>query len=301
MADLLQDGVFQRVLSELLVGVYFTDRERRIVFWNAGAERITGYLSHEVIGRMCREEILMHCDHQRRNVCVSCCPLAEAMLDGKAREASLFLRHKTGHRVPVRIHSMPIRDAKGTIIGAAECFQRQHDVWHPERRDANNRDSYAVRGIPDYSFMVSELRMRLGRFEGSGAGFGVLCLEVDRFDSLRSTRGHEACETVLHVISNTLQNTIRQGDCLGAWSEARLMLLLNAATPEAVVRAGERTRGLVSCSNVTWWGDPVPITIACGATVAKTRDTMESIVRRAERALDESLAAGGNRVMLIQE
>jgi diguanylate cyclase (GGDEF)-like protein/PAS domain S-box-containing protein len=281
--------------------VYFTDRNRRIVFWNSGAERITGYLRQEVVGRCCRDNILMHCDHQQIVVCGTCCPLAESIADGHPREASLFLQHKTGHRVPIRIHTMPIRNASGAIIGAAESFQRQRYLPHPERRDNPQISPYAITGIPEYSFMISELRLRLARLAEGGVSFGALCLQIDHLEELRVNRGHEACETVLHVIANTLQNTIRPGDCLGAWSAGRLLLLLASPTSDSIAHAGERFRGLVSCSSVVWWGDPVPVTISGGGTLANSGDSIESIVRRAERALENSVTLGGNRVTVLNE
>jgi PAS domain S-box-containing protein len=250
MSEILEPDVFRRVMEELPVGIYFTDRNRRILFWNSGAERITGYLRQEVVGRCCRDNILLDCDHKQVVVCGSCCPLREALADEKAREASLFLRHKTGHRVPIRIHTLPLRGHTGAIIGAAECFQRQRLVPYPERRE--NAGNYTLTGIAEYGFMLSELRMRLARLCEGGAPFGILCVEVDHFDDFRMTRGQEACETVLHVVANTLQNAIRPGDCLGARSEGRLLVVLAATASETVNRAGDRLRALVSCSSVEW-------------------------------------------------
>lgn len=301
MSAILDPEVFRAVMEDLQVGVYFTDRARRIVFWNSGAERITGYLSQEVVGRCCRDNILLHCDHRQVVVCGSACPLAEAMADGKPREASLFLRHKTGHRIPIRIHSMPIRDPAGTIIGAAECFQRQRFLPHPERREGAADPACSLNGIPEYAYMISELRMRLARMLESGAAFGVLCVEVDHFEALRENRGHEACVTVLHVIANTLQNTVRPEDCLGAWSQGQLLLVLAASACDALQRTGDRLRALVSCSGVVWWGDPLPVTISVGGTVAKPDDNIETLISRAEHALETSGTRGGNCVTVVME
>jgi PAS domain S-box-containing protein/diguanylate cyclase (GGDEF)-like protein len=301
MSELLEPDAFRRVMEDLQVGVYFTDRNRRIVFWNSGAERISGYLRQEVVGRCCRDNILMHCDHQQTVVCTTCCPMAEALADGKPREASLFLRHKAGHRIPVRIHTMPLRDASGAIIGGGEIFQRQRDVPHPERRDSSVLSNYVLTGIPDLGFMMSELRTRLGRLCEGGIPFGVLCMQVDHFEALRVNRGHEACETVIRVIANTMQNTIRPGDCLGTWSNSKLMLVLAATGADSLSRAGERLRGLVSCSNVVWWGDPLPITISIGGTLANPSDAIDSLVGRAERALTMSLDRGGDCTTLVKE
>ena len=53
MSDAAQEirdpEVYQTVLDGLEQGVYVVDLNRRIVFWNAAAERISGYLRHEVV------------------------------------------------------------------------------------------------------------------------------------------------------------------------------------------------------------------------------------------------------------
>jgi PAS domain S-box-containing protein/diguanylate cyclase (GGDEF)-like protein len=301
MSDLLHPDLFRTVMEELQVGVYFTDRERRIVFWNSGAERITGYLRQEVVGRCCRENLLTHCDHQQVVVCGDACPLTDAIADGKPREASLFLRHKTGHRIPIRIHTLPLRDASGAIVGAAECFQRHREAPHPDRREMTATPSLGYSEVPDYGSMISELRARLAQLSEGGVPFGVLCMEVDRFEQLRIHRGHEACETVLHVIANTVQNTIRSGDCVGRWSPARLLLLQAASSLDSLAHSAERLCGLVSCSSVVWWGDPVPVTSSVGATLAKRDDSIDTVVRRAERALEMSLALGGDCARVLQD
>lgn len=304
MSTVLEAEVFRSVMEELQVGIYFTDRERQIVFWNAGAEKITGYLSQEVVGRCCRDDILLHCDDRQVVVCGSCCPVAEAIAKGKSCETSLFVRHKSGHRIPVRIHTMPIRDARGEVIGAAECFQRPRYTPNPDRRQVSSSSATLaqVQGFPDHNAMVAEVRLRLIHLtERRGSGFGALAIEVDRFDELRVQRGHEACAAVLHVLANTFQNTIRPSDCLGSWTQGQLMLVTTCAKAEALSRAGERLRALASCSNVVWWGDPVPITVSVGGTLAIAGDSVESMLQRLERALEVSEAQGGNCVTVAKE
>ena len=41
---ILDSKLFRNVLEGLHTGVYVIDRSGKIVFWNDGAERITGYL-----------------------------------------------------------------------------------------------------------------------------------------------------------------------------------------------------------------------------------------------------------------
>jgi len=40
----LDGEVYKSVLESLPIGVYLVDRHRRVLSWNRGAERLTGYL-----------------------------------------------------------------------------------------------------------------------------------------------------------------------------------------------------------------------------------------------------------------
>lgn len=59
--------IFRCVVDSLQTGIYITDCEHRIVFWNSGAEQITGFLRHEMVGRYCREQVLVHCNEAGTN------------------------------------------------------------------------------------------------------------------------------------------------------------------------------------------------------------------------------------------
>lgn len=55
MMELQDPEIFQTVLDSLHIGVCLVGRDGRILYWNEGAEKITGYRRHEVLGRLCRE------------------------------------------------------------------------------------------------------------------------------------------------------------------------------------------------------------------------------------------------------
>ena len=101
---------YQGLLDQISDGVYFVTLDRRITYWNGGAERITGYAADEVLGRSCSEGILRHVDDAGRQLCLDGCPLAAVMKDGKPREAHVYLHHKDGHRVPVTVRGQALRN-----------------------------------------------------------------------------------------------------------------------------------------------------------------------------------------------
>jgi len=82
----MADGVLERysIMDELLTilartadGVFALDQAERVVFWNAAAERITGYRADEVLGRPCYEIF----GSEQRAGCHKCqpdCPVVRA-------------------------------------------------------------------------------------------------------------------------------------------------------------------------------------------------------------------------------
>jgi len=64
-----KDTVMGNILDSIFDGVYLVDKGRRIIFWNRGAEIITGYQAEEVRGRRCAEDILNHIDENGNLLC----------------------------------------------------------------------------------------------------------------------------------------------------------------------------------------------------------------------------------------
>src|SRR5512139_2403015 len=100
--------IYKSLLDNLYDGVYLVDRERRINYWNRGAERITGYKVVEAVGRNCHENFLRHVDAQGNQLCLVGCPLSATMADGEPRSEQVYLLHKNGHRVPVLVRAAPM-------------------------------------------------------------------------------------------------------------------------------------------------------------------------------------------------
>src|SRR5579864_8547580 len=112
----LRDAALHKaLLDQLEAGIYIVDQDRRILYWNAAAERISGYLAHEVSQNFCHGDLLLHCDSDGTVLCGKGCPLSLVMQDGKPRECTIFLRHRYGHRVPVQVRSRAIYDADGVV------------------------------------------------------------------------------------------------------------------------------------------------------------------------------------------
>lgn len=112
-----------RFLRSIGDGIFAVDRDRRIIFMNDAAERLTKKAFEEVKGREPKEVLPFFLDTDPPTQCP--CPL-ETVIDG-GRELSfpdnLFLWGDEGKKVSVSGRASPIRDGSGTVVGCIVVFR----------------------------------------------------------------------------------------------------------------------------------------------------------------------------------
>ena len=119
------------ILNSMVDGVYVTDLDRKIVYWNKAAERITGWCKEDLLGRSCMDNILSHVDKDDRELCGrDTCPLHRAIVTGQPATTPIIIyaQNSGGDRVPVQVNVSPIQNSSGEIIGGVEVFRDVSDV-----------------------------------------------------------------------------------------------------------------------------------------------------------------------------
>ncbi len=290
MSNLLDPEILCTVLDSLQTGVCLTDREQKIRFWNEGAEQITGFHRHEVVGHSWKENVLPHCDGKACEFCGATCPFTRAILDGKSIETKVDLRHREGHRTPVRFWVVPIRDPHGSIVGTAQSFDRRAQI--SERRRQQSLATYGcldeITDVPNQSFTEFHLRENLASFSTYHLPFGIMLIEIDALDHFQSSYGREAAAAVLHVVAQTLKDSLRPTDFLGRWGDTQFLVILMNSTHSGVTSAAERIRRLVQCAHLQWWGDELKVTTSLGSAAVQGGDTMEDLLARASKSLQQN-------------
>jgi PAS domain S-box-containing protein/diguanylate cyclase (GGDEF)-like protein len=302
MPELPEPDIYRAVLESLPYGIYIVDRHRTVQLWNDGAERITGYLRHEVIGRSCQECLLLYSDEDDKALCGDDCPLSCTLRDGKASETDLFLRHKDGSRVPVRVHVTPVRDADGAIIGVAACLGERVlltdcEVHVHTRAVRDWMDD--LTGIPNRESVRCHLDAVLEDSREDGFPFSVLSIQIDKLDELQHSHGIRAVEAMVRVMARTLAKNLHSPDIVGHWSEGRFVAVLTNCPGSALPKVTGILQRVISRVSIPWWGDLVAGTISIGGTAGHPEDTAEALVGRAEQALESALLAGGGQVAIV--
>ncbi len=302
MSELDDPEIFQSVLETLQTGIYLVDRNRRIRFWNEGAERITGHLRQDVVGRFLRDHLLATSDQAKKTESDPADPINLVFRDGKPSITDVSILHKDGYRVSVVLRTIPIRNAHGTVVGAVESFDKNQSAFDRMRRQARFADFGCldeVTGIPSRKFMETQLRENLTTFAEHNIPFGILVFQVDGMDQFRSRRGPGIVPTILRVVAQAVENCLRPTDLVGRWSEQLFLAVLMECKESEVTRVGERVRNIVGQSEIAWWGDAFSVTCAFGGAGTRLGDSLEQLVERAEKSLQDSVVRGGNCVTTL--
>ncbi len=295
-------AIYQEVLNNLYEGVYFLDTDRTISFWNQGAERITGYVAPEVMGRSCSDNILCHVDQAGASLCNCQCPAAETLQDGQSREANVFLLHKDGHRVPVSIRVAPILDTEERIIGAVEVFADNSSRENLRQRIDLLEKLTALDPLtqmPNRRRLEDEIRARLAETQRYGLTFGVLFADLDHFKFVNDRHGHTTGDLVLKMVGQTMLNALRPFDIAGRWGGEEFLAVVVNVDIETLSTVAERLRSLVAQSRLPQDGDNITVTVSVGATLVLPGDDSRSLMERADQAMYQSKAQGRNQVTLV--
>jgi diguanylate cyclase (GGDEF)-like protein/PAS domain S-box-containing protein len=291
------DQSLSNVLESLHDGLYFTDRNRRIIYWNPAAERITGFAADEVLGKHCCDNILVHVDADGQNLCQGSCPLAQTIDDGLHRESEVYLHHKTGHRVPVSVRVTPLVDKSGQVIGGIELFT-----------DISNRDATEIRlrelqqlalldhltQLANRAYLERELNSRLEELKRTTVSFAIIFIDIDHFKQVNDTHGHLVGDQVLKLVAKTLTVNARPFDLYGRWGgEEFLGIIRNIDLPD-LEQLCQRLLVLVETSWIDTVNPPFNVTISIGATIATAEDSLQSLTERADELLYQSKNSGRN-------
>jgi len=181
MPELNDPAIYQTVLDGPETGIYIVDPNRRIRFWNGGAEKITGYLRQDVVGHFLRDQLLTSKDGSCDLDSDPEDPINAAFRDGKSSVLDVSILHKDGYHLPIMLRTNPIRNSRGAVIGAAESFEKNHPVVESTRRHSGLADSGfldVLTGVAAQGFMDTQIRENLITFAKNHIPFGILLLQI---------------------------------------------------------------------------------------------------------------------------
>ncbi len=293
---------YQNILESLFEGAYIVDQNRKILFWNEGAVKITGYSKEEVVNRHCYHNILRHVDDNGVELCMNGCPLHHTISTGEVTENHVYLHHKNGHRVSVNVRTQPIYDDEGNIVSALEVFtdaKYSSTLFTENKRLLELTTKDQLTEVYNRKYIEYQIKSLMNEIELFNQNFGLVFIDIDDFKVVNDTYGHLIGDEVLKLITRTVKHNIRDDDVLGRFGGEEFILLLKLSNINELNMVSEKIRTLVEKSSIYVEDKMLSVTISLGATLHKDGDTKESLIERADKAMYQSKITGKNRVTIV--
>jgi diguanylate cyclase (GGDEF)-like protein len=225
------------------------------------------------------------------------CPARQAIDEGKDREVELYVRHKEGHRIPVRVHITPIRDAAGKVVGAVQVFSDNYPKMELRKRlEDLQRQALLdpLTRLANRKGVEMYLKSRLGELQRFNWPFGVLFIDIDHFKHINDAFGHLIGDDVLRMVARSLLRSSRPFDIVGRWGGEEFLAIVANVDEKELTAIGERYRTVVYKSRLKRPAGIVRVSVSIGGTLCRKSDSLERLIERADGLMYRCKNAGRN-------
>lgn len=159
----------------------------------------------------------------------------------------------------------------------------------------------ALTGLYNRRYLESQLASLIEQAVNRGKLLSVLTLDVDYFKSVNDTYGHDAGDRVLQEVAGRIRGCVRSVDLACRTGGEEFVVVLPDTDLTVAERIGERIRKSVAARPFNPGpGCILTITASLGvSSIGSADDSLEELLKRADRALYRAKHEGRNRVVPI--
>jgi len=296
------DTLFEiKLLENMYDAVVFIDLAGRILFWNHGAERLTGIAAGSIRGRLWHPELLQMSDEQGLPISDPDCPLKTVLQSGAQSLRRSTVVGRAGRPVAVDTHAIPVIGDDGMMMGAILMFHDASSETTLEQRCLNLYDKATKDSLTQVANRAEFDRvheMFLEVHQQRQIPCSLIICDLDRFKRVNDTYGHQVGDEAIKCLAALLKSSCRPGDLVARYGGEEFVILCIDCDNAAATRRAEQIRKTL-CQIPQLRMESRPITASFGVTEIQPGDTPETMLRRADRALLQAKAKGRNCVVQL--
>jgi len=234
-----QHELLRVTLNSIGDAVITTDAKSQVTWLNPAAERMTGWLSADAIGRPLSH--VFHIVHEETRVPmdnpVSAC-LANGKVAGLAKHTLLISRDD--QEFGIEDSAAPILGPDGEILGVVMVF---HDVT--EQRRMSGEMSYRathdpLTGLVNRAEFEARLHRILDKSHEDHSQHALLYIDLDQFKLVNDACGHTIGDQLLQSVAKLLRDTVRTRDTLARLGGDEFAVILEHCSSDQAQRVAQQ-------------------------------------------------------------
>ena len=128
----------------------------------------------------------------------------------------------------------------------------------------------------------------------------VMMLDIDHFKSVNDTYGHHAGDISLVEFANTCRNNLRDTDMFSRLGGEEFAISMPGLDLNHATQTAEKIRQLIEQLEIKFTDDEtISFTISIGVVEMQQKESLESALSRADKALYTAKRSGRNRVVSV--
>jgi len=138
-------------------------------------------------------------------------------------------------------------------------------------------------------------------YDRTGTPFSLMIIDLDHFKRVNDMYGHDAGDTVLCGLAESLQDFLRKTDIKARWGGEEFMIILPRTGLQDGIQIAEKLRKNISDKPFSYKGNVIPITFSGGIASCESPLSIQKLICDADRALYAAKEAGRNRIIASGE
>jgi diguanylate cyclase (GGDEF)-like protein/PAS domain S-box-containing protein len=286
-------------------GVVITDanEERLVVYVNPAFCRLTGYETHELLGKNLR--MLQGEDRDQPELEA----LRESLRHGEAARALLRNQRKDGTVFVNDMQIYPLKTADGKVT---------HFIgYHREGGSRHKTGESGIRGLPSWVredrltglasryYFEDVLKRDFALAQRDKTEIALLLFDIDQLGPYNEIFDRAGGDAVVKRVARAIAGAFRRGtDIVGRWEGASIIALMHGTPADHVIQHATTVAHRVREQQIHHpRSQQKYVTVSGGVAIhtARTEDNAEKFLKAVEHAVARAKEQGRNRIIVAEE
>jgi diguanylate cyclase (GGDEF)-like protein/PAS domain S-box-containing protein len=159
----------------------------------------------------------------------------------------------------------------------------------------------SMTGLPNRIVLYDRINQSIIKTKRRGGGsFGIILLQIDRYETMREAYGQAFCDMVQKAVSQRLMGTLRTTDTLTIMSENTMCILVDVMRDDTdLVRVATRVRTAAE-EPLSMGEESVMMTLSIGMAQAQLHHELaDELIKDATAALNKARDEGGGQEVVF--
>ncbi len=220
------ENMAQITLDAIGDAVLVIDPKGKVIYLNKVAEKLTGWQSHEALGRPIGQVFLI-VDGITRQRAIS--PGQRAIREKQTVELALgsVLIRRDGTDLAIEDSAAPILNHLGEIEGAVIVFHDARQSGAEIQKMNHLAQHDALTGLPNRVLLMERLNHAIGMAKRHRKKIALLFIDLDYFKDINDSFGHTVGDHFLQDVAEKLVSCVRITDTVSRHGGDEFMILLS--------------------------------------------------------------------------